>query len=348
VLNHLVNKQDKCVTIGIPTFSRLELLIEAVASALAQSYPHCEVIVSDDGNSAAIAEWACEMQKHTEGRFRYWRNERNHGLAGNWNVIADRADGDYLVIIGDDDRLEPNFVSTLMQGISQGVAVSFCNQHIINEKGERMPRESRRYTEEYHRSELPAGELTDPRKAVWQNSVPMSAALMRTNLVRRLRFKEDLNTPEIELFARLANEAHRFYFCPEYLAEYRVHGRSETSAGLRSESLARYLLDIPVPSELEPTKQVALAPLMFYGVGRALAKGDFALAKRLFRSEYFPAQSRRSLRGLFYRLELSLPAPLATMLWRVAARSKPLGNILPARFVAKHAIYDAKVRQSFQ
>jgi glycosyltransferase involved in cell wall biosynthesis len=42
---------DPLVTVVIPTFDRLPLLREALASVAAQSYPHWEVVIVDDGSS---------------------------------------------------------------------------------------------------------------------------------------------------------------------------------------------------------------------------------------------------------------------------------------------------------
>src|SRR5437870_5191686 len=97
------------VTIAIPTYERLSYLVEAVGSALAQSYEKIEVLVGDDGSNPAIREW-CEEQTKSDSRFRYQKNNRNLGLAGNWNALADAARGEYINIIGDDDRLLPNFL----------------------------------------------------------------------------------------------------------------------------------------------------------------------------------------------------------------------------------------------
>jgi glycosyltransferase involved in cell wall biosynthesis len=101
------------VTIAIPTYDRLEYLKEAVASARAQTYCDIEVLIGDDGTSKAIKAWA-ESVTSIDSRVRYQRNERKLGLAGNWNTLADAARGEFIVIIGDDDRLLPNFVEKLV------------------------------------------------------------------------------------------------------------------------------------------------------------------------------------------------------------------------------------------
>ena len=311
------------VTIGIPTYQRLEYLKQAVDSALAQSYPAIEVLVSDDGTSEEIASWGLSMQLKLFPKFRYQRNPKNLGLAGNWNSIAGAAQGDYLIIIGDDDRLEPLFISSLLPYLNAGAAVAFCNQHIIDSAGTRILDQSEYFTQHYHRAELSPGRIENPASVVWRNSVPMSAALIRTDLVRNFRFKEDLNTPEIELFARLTqSKANDFYFCPEYLAEYRVHTGSETSSGLRSERLAAYLIELSVNADIEPLKCKLLAGMLINAVGRALLQKEWTRASALFNSKYFPLHQKTTIRGMIYRLTMALPPALGGAFYSVLTALK--------------------------
>ena len=150
-----------------------------------------------------------------------------------------------------------------------------------------------RLTRQYGRDLIPAGAVSNAAEVVWRNSVPMSASLLRTGDVRRLRFKEDLNTPEIELFVRLAEEGARFVFVPEYLAEYRSHPQSATSAGLMSERLAERLLQIRVAPEAEGYKRRFMAPLLVNAVSRCLQQGRREAARAFLESEYYPRPLRR-------------------------------------------------------
>lgn len=320
------------VTIAIPTVERLGYLKEAVGSALAQDYPHVEILIGDDGDSEGMREW-CEALAGREPRVSYRRNGRRLGLAGNWNALADAARGEFIVIIGDDDRLLPGFVSGLMAAASPANGgrpfdVAFANHYLIDGGGLRLERESREGTRYFGRHLLAAGEVAEPARAVWRNSVPMSAALVRTSFVRRLRFKEDLNTPELELFARMAEEGARFVFVPDYLAEYRAHAGSETAAGLRLERLAERLSEVRVGPAAEGYKREFMAGLLVSAVSRCLERGDTERARRLLGSEYYPAPWR-GRRGLKFSVSVclqgacaALPAPVGARAFRLARQVK--------------------------
>ncbi|MBF2066608.1 MAG: glycosyltransferase family 2 protein [Calothrix sp. C42_A2020_038] len=313
------------ITIAIPTYNRLNYLKEAVASALAQTYPHIEVIIGQDptpnGLDQSIQVWS-QMCVSQNSKVRYQFNSHNLGLAGNWNALADAAKGEYLIIIGDDDRLLPNFVETLMSVANSDTLVIFSNHYIINSQGKRLEQKSYEWTERYHRDLIPNGKVIEPEKWVWQNSIPMSASLIRTKDVQRLRFKEDLNTPEIEFFIRLSFEEGDFLFVPQYLSEYRIHEQSATTLGLRTESLVNYLLPISVKSKVEPYKQELLSQLMVNAVSRSLLKNQHKQARDLFCSEYYPEYQRKRVNGLVQNFCTLLPKVIGCQIYRLIHRLK--------------------------
>src|SRR5207237_8911813 len=122
---------------AVPTFDRFDYLQAAVASALAQTYEQIEVLIGDDGTSEQIKAWS-EQLAERDVRVRYRRNPHNLGLAGNWNALADAARGALLVILGDDDRLLPEFVARLVEIIEPCAQVAFANHYFIDSRGTRL------------------------------------------------------------------------------------------------------------------------------------------------------------------------------------------------------------------
>jgi len=312
------------VTIAIPTFRRFKYLQEAVASALSQTYPNIEILISQDpkkdGLEESIQAWSQNLMAQNS-KIRYQCNSHNLGLASNWNACVEAAKGEYLVIIGDDDRLLPNFVEKMLQVIRENTQVVFSNHYIINSLGDRLETESHNWTKSYRRDRIPPGEISHPEIWVWQNSIPMSACLIRTQDVQRLRFKDDLNTPEIELFIRLAQLGGHFVFLPEYLSEYRVHEQAATNTGLHNEKLVKYLLPINTSPEAELYKKELLSKLMVNAVSRHLLQGEWEQAKELISSNYYPnwQKNYKSLLQIFCVL---LPASIGGQLYRLLSSIK--------------------------
>ena len=305
------------LSIGIPTVDRLGYLRESVASAQAQRIADLEILIGDDGDSLELGQWARQTAAD-DRRVRYLKAPRKLGLAGMWNFLADSAEGGFLALIGDDDRLLAEFAERLLQQAAPTVSVVFSNHYLIDDTGRLLSEASQEITRRYGRAELHSGRLNSAATAVWRNSIPMSSCIVRTSDVRRLRFKADINTPEIELFARLCLEANGFVFVPEYLAEYRTHVRSETARGLTLDRLAEYLEPIDVPADVEATKRQCMARLLAAGVAIRVDRGDLAGARRLVASRYYGA----GLTSIAQRLSLGLPDRLARPAYAAFCRLK--------------------------
>jgi glycosyltransferase involved in cell wall biosynthesis len=262
-------------------------LKEAVAAARAQSLQNIEVLISDDGDSSELRSW-CERVVQEDSRIRYRKNDRNLGLGGNWNECVSAAQGRWLVLQGDDDRLLPTFCEALLSIAAPDSSVLFSNHYVIDERGGRLEAESREWTTRYGRHTLTRGKVEQAASCVWSNSVPMSSALIRASEIKRLGIKTDLNTPEIELFARLAAEGARFDHEPNYLSEFRTHADSSTASGLFSERLVKYLEPIPVPNSAAAAKRTFMNALTRSAVDRLLRAGERDRAAAIMRSTYYP------------------------------------------------------------
>lgn len=96
-------------TIAVPTYRGALYLAETLRSALAQTDPDFELIVCDDGSTddtQAIVRDVCGE------RATVYPNDtgRAFGLAGNWNRCVDKASGEWVTILHQDDLLAPDFL----------------------------------------------------------------------------------------------------------------------------------------------------------------------------------------------------------------------------------------------
>jgi glycosyltransferase involved in cell wall biosynthesis len=296
------------VTVAIPTLYRHTYLQESIASALSQTYRNLEVLVADDGMNQDVRA-VSEAAAHGDSRVRYWRNSERRGLAGNWNRCLELARGEYIIIIGDDDRLLPEGIAVLMEDATEDVI--FGHHFLIDEVGRRLENETERNTRRYERDRIPPGPIACPEEIVWKNSVSSSASLVRSRAARGLRFKEDVNTPEIILFAELARDGASFRFVGKYVSEYRVHGGAATVTGLWHDKLVPYLSDIQVSIDTDTAKRKLLQSLLPAAVGRCLLRGDIEEAARLASNPNYPRGWNKPLSVLVQQLCLVLPGSRA-------------------------------------
>ena len=99
------------VSIIITNYNYGRFLGEAIASALAQTWQHKEVIVLDDGSRDDSLEIACRYPITVIA-------QKNSGLSLARNNALTVAQGDYVIFVDADDRLVPTAVERLMTGLA--------------------------------------------------------------------------------------------------------------------------------------------------------------------------------------------------------------------------------------
>lgn len=127
------------VTIGIPTFNYATLAVRAIQSALAQTYPNVEVLVSDD---ASKDDTLARVKEIEEPRLVVYSQPKRLGLAGNFDFCLRHASGEFFLLLGQDDFLLPAAVKRLVEPFlrpaSKRLGLSWCPCHIGDARGNRL------------------------------------------------------------------------------------------------------------------------------------------------------------------------------------------------------------------
>jgi glycosyltransferase involved in cell wall biosynthesis len=93
------------VSVLIPTYNKADFIKEAIESVLAQTYENFELIIVDDCSSDNTADIVKEFLD--DNRVKFFQNERNLGIGGNWNKTLSYAKGKYIKYLMADDKFEP-------------------------------------------------------------------------------------------------------------------------------------------------------------------------------------------------------------------------------------------------
>ena len=100
------------VSVCIPSYNYGRYIANAIESALTQTYPNVEVVVSEncstDDTPSILERYAAEP------RVRVVRNAENVGMVRNHNLVFQEARGEFVVLLSADDLLFPTHVSTLV------------------------------------------------------------------------------------------------------------------------------------------------------------------------------------------------------------------------------------------
>ncbi len=117
------------VQLCILSRDRETLCRETVMSALAQTYPACEIIVSDNSEGPEVSE----MLRRDFPQIRVIKREPSLPALAHFNKLIEEATAPLLVLFHDDDVLEPEYVDKMVALFNQypDVAAVGCNAHIL-------------------------------------------------------------------------------------------------------------------------------------------------------------------------------------------------------------------------
>ncbi len=128
------------VSICIPVYNGERYLAECLASALAQTYDNCEIIVSDDSSSDGSWAIAEEFAVRSRFPFRLFHHTPS-GIGGNWNYCVAQAHGEYIKFLFQDDLLIPGCVDALVASAESDPEIGLVigRREVLTEAAEWSP-----------------------------------------------------------------------------------------------------------------------------------------------------------------------------------------------------------------
>ncbi|MBP0903725.1 glycosyltransferase family 2 protein [Mariniflexile gromovii] len=121
-------------SIGIPAYKAKDLK-ECIDSILIQTYNDFELIIVNDCSPDPIDDI---VAKYDDARIQYHKNEKNFGalhVVDNWNKCLSFAKGEYFILMGDDDKMEPDYLEEFVNLIKTyaSLDVWHCRSTIIDQ-----------------------------------------------------------------------------------------------------------------------------------------------------------------------------------------------------------------------
>lgn len=131
---------SKLVSVIIPTYKReVRQISAAVESVLAQTYDSFQIVVVDD--SPADYPHRDEVRVYMEGlgsdKILYIQNEKNLGGSGARNRGIERAQGEYITFLDDDDEYYPDKIKNQVEFMENNPEcdLSFSDMIMYNDAG---------------------------------------------------------------------------------------------------------------------------------------------------------------------------------------------------------------------
>ena len=201
------------VSIIITTYNRTQWLVQAIDSAVRQSYNPIEVIVIDDGSDN---EGARKIVENYPGvTYRY---QENLGLGAARNLGISVSTGKWIQFLDDDDWLTPDSILLKHEVFLQNpnVEVVYSDLYLCDEHGT--------ITKRYYNNQsfpLPTGDIFP--QIIIKNFIPIHALLWRrTTLEKSGGFPQLSGHEDWECLIKASMFA-RFEFLNQPLGVYRQH-----------------------------------------------------------------------------------------------------------------------------
>ena len=128
-------------SIVTPTYETPDVLLRrCVDSVVAQTYPHWEFCVWDDGSKVANIGAALQAYQRQDHRIKFADNGTNAGIAGATNSALQMATGDFVCFLDHDDELAPYALAAAAAHLAKfpDTDVMYSDEDRLDLTGKRM------------------------------------------------------------------------------------------------------------------------------------------------------------------------------------------------------------------
>lgn len=95
------------ISLCIPQYNRIQYLLKNLSVIAEQTYPHIEVIITDDASTDATQQEIEKLAPHYKFPLVYYRHQVNVGYDANVRKCLELATGEYCMLMGNDDTIAP-------------------------------------------------------------------------------------------------------------------------------------------------------------------------------------------------------------------------------------------------
>lgn len=232
------------VSICVPVYNGQRWLRECLDSCMEQTYANYEVVVCDDGsndNSRLIINEYIARHKH----LKFYQNEKNLGLVGNWNRCLELASGEWIKFVFQDDQITNDCLEKFVAAINDKTVL------LVSERNFVLPPAATADQVNYYSKVVRTLKNTCSQRSPFYSAQTISRIAIRHPLMNFIGepsltfFKKELiqtvglfderlkQICDLEFFLRIGSRFGLTYI-PEKLCAFRIHGASTTNTNVHS------------------------------------------------------------------------------------------------------------------
>ncbi|MFM0598489.1 glycosyltransferase family 2 protein [Paraburkholderia dilworthii] len=305
----------RLISLCVPTCNRPALLEQAIDSCLAQTYGEFEIVIGDDSADDRAQHLVERCRSRSTRPIRYERNTPRLGQAGNVNRLFARAQGARLVLLHDDDLLEPDALTCLDACWQRypALTAAFGKQRVIADDGTPRPQATERLNVDYRRVPERAGRLPVPALAGIDQMFPNNGYLVDTLTARRIGYRTVAEVGEacdFDFGLRLSVDAAAICFVDEFVSISRETAQSISTHALPAMHAFAQLRASRVPAAAQAARDDALRRVAPRAASAYARAGEPANAWRVLLSKHYPMRDRLRAR-FFYHVLLAARSTFA-------------------------------------
>lgn len=234
------------VSIAIISYNQRDYLEKCLKSALSQTYPNLEIVVSDDASSDGSWELIQEYVALSPGIIRGIRNEKNLGLIGNREVNLANTRGEFIAWLDADDLAYPQRIERQVDYLLRNPAYSACYFNMDIYRGSERTDQTVYGT---GRSALEGDQKTLIRE---ENFVMSSAIMYDASAIGRRGYRSirGATFSDWQFFVNLG-KAGKIGFIDDVLGAYRRHSSAATASSKNIKSGVRQRRELALNAMLE-------------------------------------------------------------------------------------------------
>jgi glycosyltransferase involved in cell wall biosynthesis len=205
------------LTIGLPVYNGEKYVAESLEALLGQSFTDFELIISDNASTDSTGD-ICRGYEKQDSRVRYFRQQRNIGLAPNHNFVAEKARSELFKWASNDDLYARDLLERCIDALDKYPDV------VLVHSWSAMVDDSGAVTNAF---EYPLNTASPRAPERFRSLLFVSGGdddygVMRTQVLRRTAMKESYHHADRTIIAELSLYG-RFYQVPDWLYFRRDH-----------------------------------------------------------------------------------------------------------------------------
>jgi len=226
------------VSIGLPVYNAEKYLEDALKAILAQTYTDFELIISDNASTDRTAE-ICKSYAAIDQRIRYFRNEKNLGVAKNYNRTVELARGEYFRWATYDDFIAPQLLAKSVPVLDREPEVVLCYPKTMNidDDGNVLGE----YEDNFNfQSPNPVHRYRELMRHLVDYDCNAEYGLIRRKMLLKTAMEQNYHSADRVLLSELVLHG-KFYEIPECLFYHRLHSQISTKVNMTGSQFAGWM-----------------------------------------------------------------------------------------------------------